>query len=134
MITVTGPVSLALVGADERVFEGVYANVTVEFSRGKATLKNVTLSEDAIEFIETMRSEPQHWIDAITTEFNESGDFILDEVVEGLDDDEYAKAEKYITAYYKGLKMPDAVATERVVISSMDLVLQAREDHEKSSK
>jgi len=108
MITVNGRVYLADIGADECVYEGVYANVTVAFSEGKALLgPEIKFSVDAAKFIKSVGSSVDHWCHAIRDDFENSGDFVLDKIVEDLDIEEYGKAETYITAYYQDKPMPD---------------------------
>lgn len=107
MITVNGRVFLADVGANERVFEGIFASVTLTFTRGHAILGDeITFSTDAEEYIKSTGTI-EHWIKEIRDDFENSGDFVLDHIVEDLDAEEYEKAESYITAYYQDNPMPD---------------------------
>jgi hypothetical protein len=112
MITVNGRVFLSDVGADERIFEGVYANVSVTFTKGHTILGDeITFSPEATEYIESLGTV-QHWVNEIRDDFENSGDFVLDHIVEDLDAEEYAKAETYITAYYQDKPMPDGLGVE----------------------
>lgn len=108
MITVNGTVNLTDVGAHERVYEDVKVDVRVTFTKGNTFLESVTVAPEEKAFLKSVGSTPQHWIDIIQDEFDNSGDFLLDHIVENLPADQYEKAETYITAYYQGNPMPDA--------------------------
>lgn len=109
MITVNGKLNLTDVGAHERVYEGVKADVQVTFSKGKARLNHILFDVDTMKFFDSVGSTVDHWRELIHNEFYDDGDYLLDSIVENLPDDEYAKAEDYITAYYKDKPMPDGV-------------------------
>jgi len=110
MITVNGQVYLADVGGDERVYEGIAANVSVTFTKGKAILgPEITFGVDEAQFIKSVGSTVAHWCHEIRDDFENSGDYVLDHIVEDLEIAEYGKAETYITAYYQDRPMPDAV-------------------------
>lgn len=110
MITVNGRVYLADVGGDEGVYEGVCANVTVAFSEGKAFLgPEITFGVEEAKFLKSIGSSVEHWCKEIRDDFENSGDYVLDKIVEDLDIEEYGKAETYITAYYQDKPMPDQV-------------------------
>ena len=101
------------VGAPEGVYEGVFANVTVSFAGGKAYLgPEITFGVEEARFIKSVGSTVDHWCHEIREDFENSGDYVLDKIVEDLDIDEYGKAEPYITAYYKGNPMPDQIGVE----------------------
>ena len=120
MITVRGTLNLTDVGAHERVYEGVKANVQVTFSKGQALLDRVSIADKEKAYIESVGSSPNRWVDVIRDEFDNSGDFVLDHIVENLPDDEYERAENYITAYYKDHPMPDGI---EVPLSKIEDVL-----------
>ncbi len=107
MITVRGQLYLTDLGAHERIYEGVKAGVDVTFSKGKATLDKIEFSNSDSKYFESVGSSLSHWINLIQGEFVNSGDYVLDLIIENLPDDEYARAENYITAYYKNYPMPD---------------------------
>ena len=107
MITVRGKLYLTDIGAHERVYEGVKAGVDVTFSKGKAKLDKIEFSNSDSKYFESVGSSLSYWINLIQEEFVDSGDYVLDSIVENLPDDEYARAEAYITAYYKDYRMPD---------------------------
>ncbi len=109
MITVNGKLNLTDVGAHERVYEGMKADVEVTFTKGQALLDNVIIPADDEAYIKSVGSTRKHWIDIIKDEFDNSGDYVLDSIIENLSDEEYAAAEDYITAYYKDRPMPDGV-------------------------
>ncbi len=112
MITVRGTLYLTDIGAHERVYEDVKAGVQVTFSKGKATLDDIEFSNTATKYFESVGSTVDYWKDLITSEFNDTGDYVLDSIVECLPDEEYARAEDYITAYYKDHPMPDGVEVD----------------------
>jgi len=109
MITVNGKIYLSDVGADERVYEGISASVTISFSEGKALLgPEITFGVDEAKFIKSVGSSVDHWCHEIRDDFENSGDYVLDRIVEDLEIAEYGKAESYISAYYQDRPMPDA--------------------------
>lgn len=109
MITVNGTLNLTDVGAHELTYENVKADVRVTFTKGNAFLDSVVIAPEEKAYIESVGSSVQHWLDIIKDDFDNSGDFVLDHIVEDLPADQYEKAEAYITAYYKGNPMPDGV-------------------------
>ena len=112
MITVNGKVYLPDVGANEHIYEGVFANVSVTFTKGHAILGDeITFDAETTEYIES-QGTVRHWIKEIRDDFENSGDFVLDHIVETLDAAEYAEAETYITAYYQDRPMPDGKGIE----------------------
>lgn len=112
MITVHGTLSLTDMGAHELIYEGVLADVQVTFSKGQALLDSVIISAEAEAYIKSVGSTKKHWVDQIKDEFDNSGDYVLDSIIDHLSENEYAKAEDYITAYYKDNPMPDGVEKE----------------------
>jgi len=129
MITVRGTLYLTDVGAHERVYEGVKVDVEIAFTKGEALLSSVVIAEDEAAYIKSVGSTKKHWLDTIQAEFAE-GDYVLDRIVEDLADDEYAKAEDYITAYYKDNPMPDGVEVELIPIQNViDELFEEGEDN-----
>ena len=126
MITVNGKVYLSDIGANERVYEGITANVSVTFTKGKAILgPEITFGVDEAKYIKSIGSSVDHWCHEIRDDFANSGDFVLDKIVEELEIAEYGKAESYITAYYQDKPMPDVDAVE-VPLSKIE---EAWEEH-----
>ncbi len=119
MITVRGTLNLTDVGAHERIYEGVLADVQITFTKGQALLDNVILADEEKAYIKSVGSTHKHWLDLIKDEFDNSGDYVLDSIVENLSDEEYAKAEDYITAYYKDNPMPDGVEVELIPVRNV---------------
>lgn len=107
MITVRGTLNLTDVGAGERAYEDVSADIELTFSKGKVEITDIVMSNRTERYCESLGSSGNYWRKQILEEFNSEGDWLLDQIVENLDEQEYQKAEAYITAYYKDHPMPD---------------------------
>lgn len=114
MITVRGTLNLTDVGAHERSYEGINADVEITFTKGQIFLANVIIPAEFSAYIKSLGSTREHWINIIKDEFDNNGDYVLDSIIENLPEIEYAKAETYITAYYQDNPMPDGDSVELV--------------------
>lgn len=110
-LTIKGQIPLSYVGGNERVYEGVDALVKVMFSNGDATLTSVRIPPAAEEYIKSLGSTSEFWIERIQQEFDRD-DTLLEGIIEDLDDAEYAAVELHASAYNESKYLRDGYYTE----------------------
>lgn len=101
---ITGTIELPLLGANERAYEGVLANITLDYKEENDELTLVSVDFDELfgPYVESLGSSEDYWEDKIIDGWandNHTKMTIVESVLDNMDDDQHDRFGELLADY-----------------------------------